>query len=126
MLNQLPLFEIDQPTRVRPFHKQLLKWIGNKQRFAHEIIQYFPEQFNTYYEPFLGSGAVLGTLSPSQAVASDALRPLMEIWQTLSDAPDSLKQCTRLSTLNRSQIGLTRGIHARWERLLSAPILKQL
>ena len=37
----------------------LLKWIGNKQRFAETIISYMPETFNNYYEPFLGSGAVL-------------------------------------------------------------------
>ncbi|BDC53217.1 site-specific DNA-methyltransferase (adenine-specific) (plasmid) [Bryobacterales bacterium F-183] len=61
----------------------MLKWIGNKQRFAHEIISMFPERFGTYFEPFLGSGAVLGSLSPNRAVASDAFGPLMEIWDTL-------------------------------------------
>lgn len=66
-----------------PFKTQLLKWIGNKQRFAHEIISMFPERFGTYYEPFLGSGAVLGSLSPNRAVASDAFGPLMEIWEML-------------------------------------------
>ena len=40
----------------------LLKWIGNKQRFAETIISYMPEQFNNYYEPFLGSGAVMAQL----------------------------------------------------------------
>ena len=50
--------------KVKPFKTQLLKWIGNKQRFAHEIVSLFPERFGAYYEPFLGSGAVLGTLNP--------------------------------------------------------------
>ena len=40
----------------------LLKWIGNKQRFAETIISYMPEHFNDYYEPFLGSGAVMAQL----------------------------------------------------------------
>ena len=62
---------------------QLLKWIGNKQRFAPQIISCFPYEFETYFEPFLGSGAVLGTLAPESAVASDALEPLVGIWQTL-------------------------------------------
>ena len=77
--------------QVAPFRGQLLKWIGNKQRFAHEIIAYFPEEFGVYYEPFLGSGAVLGTLNPERAVASDLYPPLVEIWQTLHRAPDKLK-----------------------------------
>lgn len=75
---------------VKPFKAQLLKWIGNKQRFAHEIVSYFPKQFNTYYEPFLGSGAVLGTLAPQNAVASDIFKPLIEIWQTLKNNPKLL------------------------------------
>lgn len=80
------------PTRlVAPFGTQLLKWIGNKQRFAHEIIGYFPEKFETYIEPFVGSGAVLATLAPEQGVASDILTPLIEIWQTLATDPDRLK-----------------------------------
>ena len=43
-------FTADMP----PFKTQLLKWIGNKQRFAHQIARYFPIRYRTYYEPFLG------------------------------------------------------------------------
>lgn len=71
---------------------QLLKWIGNKQRFAHKIISYFPDTFNTYYEPFLGSGAVLATLAPKRAVASDIYKPLMQIWFSLHNNPKELKK----------------------------------
>jgi len=77
---------------VAPFKLQLLKWIGNKQRFAHEIASYFPNAIGTYFEPFLGGGAVLGTLKPSKAVASDVFPTLIEIWQELHDAPENLKR----------------------------------
>jgi DNA adenine methylase len=73
-----------------PLKKQLLKWIGNKQRFAAEIVSYFPEQFDTYYEPFLGSGAVLATLAPARAVATDSFWPLVGIWKTLRNQPETL------------------------------------
>jgi DNA adenine methylase len=76
---------------VLPFRTQLLKWIGNKQRFAHEIANYLPALDNgTYFEPFLGSGAVLGTLRPPRAVGSDGFKPLMGIWQMLHDDVDQL------------------------------------
>ena len=39
---------INSRRSVRPFKSQLLKWIGNKQRFAHEIISFFPERFGAY------------------------------------------------------------------------------
>jgi DNA adenine methylase len=76
---------------VLPFRTQLLKWIGNKQRFAHEIASYLPALDNgTYFEPFLGSGAVLGTLRPPRAVGSDGFEPLVGIWQMLHDDVDQL------------------------------------
>lgn len=69
---------------------QLLKWIGNKQRLAPQILANFPLHWATYHEPFLGSGGVLGTLAPAKAYASDALRPLMEIWKLLDEDPAQL------------------------------------
>jgi DNA adenine methylase len=86
------LFGQHECRRVAPFKPQLLKWIGNKQRSAREIVSYFPEALGTYFEPFLGGGGVLGTLAPAKAVASDVFKPLMEIWQTLHDDPDRLKR----------------------------------
>lgn len=89
---QETLFSELPTLRVEPFTEQLLKWIGNKQRFAHEIVSYFPERFNRYFEPFVGSGAVLGTLAPREGFASDVFRPLIEIWQTLHEEPETLKR----------------------------------
>lgn len=71
---------------------QLLKWIGNKHRFAREIVSHFPKTFGVYREPFLGSGAVLGTLAPDRAVGSDIFKPLIEIWQVLRENPERLKE----------------------------------
>jgi DNA adenine methylase len=76
--------------RSQPFKQQLLKWIGNKQRFAHEICSFFPDSFGTYFEPFLGSAAVLGTLMPHRGLGSDCFSPLVGIWRTLKSDPDLL------------------------------------
>ena len=78
-----------------PFNLQLLKWVGNKQRFAHEIISFFPDCFRVYHEPFLGSGAVLGTLAPRQAMAADSFKPLIDIWKTLQSDPETVKDWYR-------------------------------
>jgi len=89
---QMPLFDQAKTLLVPAFNLQLLKWVGNKQRFSHEIASYFPVEFGTYFEPFLGSGAVLATLSPEKAVGSDSFKPLMEIWWVLKESPETLKQ----------------------------------
>lgn len=78
----------------------LLKWIGNKQRFAETIISYMPETFNDYYEPFLGSGAVMAQLLEmdrtqmfphfDHAYGSDILPFLIEIFQMVKTEPFKL------------------------------------
>lgn len=78
----------------------LLKWIGNKQRFAETIVSYMPNTFNNYYEPFLGSGAVLAELLNqdsnalfphfAHAYASDVLPFLVEIFATVKENPAAL------------------------------------
>lgn len=82
--------------------KGLLKWIGNKQRFAKEIISYFPNVFNNYYEPFLGSGAVLAELEASResiafnrSFGSDELPFLIEIFNYVKIEPETVKRYYR-------------------------------
>jgi DNA adenine methylase len=77
---------------AKPPKGQLLKWIGNKQRSARTIVSFFPDEFNTYHEPFLGGGAVLGTLAREGSIGADSFEPLVAIWQTLAQSPDTLKR----------------------------------
>lgn len=79
-----------QPQKA--FRTQLLKWVGNKQKQADDIIAYFPDSYNTYFEPFLGSGGVIGSLKPKKAVASDIFPALMDIWTALSNDKELLKE----------------------------------
>lgn len=81
---------LNEDREVPAIKGQLLKWIGNKQRFADEIVAFFPKQFGAYFEPFLGSGAVLAHLAPTRAVATDSFGPLMEIWRQLHDDTEKL------------------------------------
>lgn len=92
---QLAMFDTERPVRVEPFTAGLLKWIGNKQRMAHQIASYFPADFGIYHEPFIGSAAVLATVAPKRAFGSDNFRPLIEIWPTLRNAPETLKHWYR-------------------------------
>ena len=96
-INQSELFQLSElpiPSSGgnAPFRSQLLKWVGNKQKQADTIIRYFPAYFDRYFEPFLGSGGVLGVLAPQRAIASDTFRPLTEIWQVLKSDKELLKQ----------------------------------
>lgn len=51
--------------------KPVLKWAGGKQALAERLIRFFPDDFDRYYEPFIGGASVLLTLQPSKAIIGD-------------------------------------------------------
>jgi DNA adenine methylase len=81
---------IAKPNIFSPPKVQLLKWIGSKHKFAAQMSEYFPPFFNNYHEPFVGSGSILATISPTSGYASDIFKPLIDIWQTLKENPELL------------------------------------
>jgi len=93
----------DKFASYTPPRNQLLKWIGNKQKFAGEITKCFPVDYGTFFEPFIGSGAVMATIAPKNGVGSDIFKPLMQIWSKLQENPSELvdwyaKRRNRLET----------------------------
>ena len=88
-----------------PPKTQLLKWVGNKQKFAVEIVKHFPHSYNFFYEPFLGSGAILATVAPSNGMGSDIFTPLMDIWNKLSLDPEGLVEWYKERRNLMEQIG---------------------
>ncbi len=60
-----------------------LKWAGGKRRLLSEIRRYVPGKFNTYFEPFLGAGAVLFDLRPAKAVVNDINSELINVYKVI-------------------------------------------
>jgi DNA adenine methylase len=80
--------------RPRP-GRMLFKWTGGKGRQAAAIASRFPDTIETYYEPFVGGGAVLYRLLTSgmrvgQIDCSDICRPLIDLWNLVKHAPRRL------------------------------------
>lgn len=86
----LQLFQADAELARRRPSGQLLKWVGNKFRYAEAIANHLPDDLGTYYEPFVGTGAVLGTLAPNRAVAGDALPVLIDLLRVVQVEPGRL------------------------------------
>lgn len=60
-----------------------LKWAGGKRWFSEHHREKLPTDFATYYEPFLGSGAVYFRLQPAKAVLSDVNADLIATYRSL-------------------------------------------
>lgn len=90
MLEQATIDLLGDAKHTRP-NGSLLKWIGNKYRMAEEIVSYFPADAKRHFDVFLGSGAILATVSPHHGIGSDLSRPLIEIWKAVKTKPDKVK-----------------------------------
>lgn len=71
-----------------------MKWAGGKSQLLHSLEQYFPKDFGTYYEPFLGGGAVFFYLVDKRprfnAVLSDINEELMTTYNVIKERVEDL------------------------------------
>ncbi len=73
--------------------KPFLKWAGGKTGLLPQIIPHIPAKImGTYYEPFLGGGAMFFRLQPERAVLSDSNAELINAYVQVRDACDRLIQ----------------------------------
>lgn len=80
-------------TKPKPF----VKWVGGKRQLLkqfRELGLYPPEDFNpiinTYYEPFVGGGAVFFDLLPKNAKLSDLNKELVTTYNVIKNNVDEL------------------------------------
>ena len=64
--------------------KPFVKWAGGKRQIIDKLIKLTPTEYNTYYEPFIGGGALLFELAPKKAVINDSNKELMNVYKTIS------------------------------------------
>lgn len=77
--------------------KPFVKWAGGKRQIIEKLKEYAPDEFNTYYEPFVGGGALLFELSPKKAVINDYNEELMNVFRCIKDEEKFNKMCTELN-----------------------------
>jgi len=78
--------------QARPF----LKWAGGKRQLLPELRRFYPRTFGTYFEPFLGSGAVFfdlhasGLLDDRPAILTDTNPDVVGCYLAVRDAVDQV------------------------------------
>lgn len=70
--------------------KPFLKWAGGKRQLLPVINELIPENYSTYYEPFVGAGAVLFDMQPKKAVINDANEELINVYRVIKNNIDEL------------------------------------
>lgn len=71
---------------VQPF----LKWAGGKRYIIESILKSKPKDFDIYYEPFLGAGAVLFEIQPAKAIINDLNEELINTYLIIKNNVENL------------------------------------
>ena len=77
--------------------KPFVKWVGGKRQIIDKLKEYVPDEYDTYYEPFIGGGALLFELSPKKAVINDLNEELMNVYNCLCNEEKFKKMCNLLN-----------------------------
>ena len=67
----------------------VIKWFGSKRPVAEELSKHF-RSCSTYFEPFVGGGAMLPFAKASKGFASDIIPELISLWNMIKDNPQEV------------------------------------
>lgn len=78
-------------SKIKPF----LRWAGGKTWLTKHIDIFLPNNFDNYYEPFLGGGAIFFYLKSKglikkKAYLSDSNKDLIDVYKTIKSNPQDL------------------------------------
>jgi DNA adenine methylase len=83
----------DREDAVEPF----LRWAGGKRWLARTLVPILRGRLKgTYYEPFLGAGAVFFALAPDRALLSDLNADLIGAFRVVAERPQELVEEVRI------------------------------
>lgn len=79
------------PNKCRPF----IKWAGGKTRILNELTSRLPITYGSYFEPFVGGGALFFSVRPERACLSDNNEELINCYSVLRDNVGALIESLR-------------------------------
>ena len=89
-----------------------LKWVGGKRKLWPYILPFVPTSFGTYFEPFLGGGAIFfglcdeasrGMIDPVDGcVLSDANKKLIATYTAIRDDVEAVIRCLKTHSNNET------------------------
>lgn len=86
-------FAPQEEEKLPPAHP-FVKWAGGKRQLVSQLLQILPPKINTYFEPFVGGGAVFFALANEgrfeRAVLNDWNAELVSAYQAIRSFPDDL------------------------------------
>lgn len=70
--------------------KPFLKWVGGKGQLLEQFESLLPKKYNSYFEPFLGGGAVFFSVNPKKAHINDINETLVNAYSYIKNDVEKL------------------------------------
>lgn len=70
--------------------KPVIKWAGGKTQLLEHITKMLPKEYNNYFEPFIGGGALLFELSNKTATINDINSELINMYIQIKEKPEEI------------------------------------
>ena len=74
---------MENKSKLQPF----TKWTGGKRQLLPVIKSLMPDNYNGYFEPFIGGGAFFFDLAPDKAVINDFNSELINCYLQIKERP---------------------------------------
>lgn len=88
---------------MKPTIVPFVKWVGGKRQLMDELVKRVPKEYGTYFEPFVGGGALLFELQPKKAVVSDLNAELINTYKVIKNKYKILKEYLLLMEYGHSE-----------------------
>lgn len=82
-----PFIGWKRENQLKPF----IRWRGGKQPVISNLEEYCPDDFENYYEPFVGAGSLLFTLK-RKAIIGDINKSLIDVYKGISNNVGKVEQ----------------------------------
>lgn len=73
-----------------------VKWAGGKTQLLDKLVALLPKEYNHYFEPFIGGGALLFHVAPKDFTINDFNSELVQAYRCFSNPSDTEKLIERL------------------------------
>lgn len=95
------ILNIDSCSVAHPF----VKWAGGKTQILAKLKEYMPDNYENYFEPFVGGGALFFSVAPKRAFINDLNKELICAYDCFQDSTmfQKLKEELKKHELNHSE-----------------------
>ena len=78
--------------------KPFFKWSGGKSKEFDKVVQWMPKKYDTFYEPFVGGGAIWLGLAPDKSVVCDYYDEVTNFYEVLrTHGKHFIDECNAIS-----------------------------